>query len=379
MDLVIGAAAMVVAVTVAANADTAAVDPRLQPATGLALVLTGVAASGITLWRRQPLLGVLVIAAATTAVSAGGYIVGVLPVLMVAALCALAANGTRRQTVLGLGITAAGYVGLWLAHVPDLSSADVVTSLSICLAAVAVGEALRQRRGRDEGLIEAAEARGEAAGERAVVEERLRIARELHDVVAHSMSLIAVQAGVGAHVLQTNPAAAQRALEVIADTSRDALTQTRSVVGLLRTGADAQPSLPGLASVEPLLEGVRGAGLTVNLEVMGKARELPAVVDLAAYRMVQESLTNTVKHATGCPVTVRLTYAPDELSLDVSNPCSPSSGPTVGRPGPEGFGLIGLRERARALGGRLDAGPTADGGFRVTAHLPTTPPAAVLA
>jgi signal transduction histidine kinase len=109
----------------------------------------------------------------------------------------------------------------------------------------------------DAGLVEAAELRGDVAAELAVVDERLRIARELHDVVAHSMSLIAVQAGVGAHVLRTNPAAAERALEVIAQTSRDALDQTRSVVGLLRTGEDAQPSMPGLASLQVLLDGVR--------------------------------------------------------------------------------------------------------------------------
>ena len=314
VDLAIGLATVVLAVTVAMTADVASVDARLQPTSGPALGLTAVAASGIALWRRHPLLGVLVIGAATTVVSAAGYIVGMLPVVMVAGLCALAANGTRRQTVLGLAFTATGYVGLWVANVPDLTSVDVVASLAICVAAVAVGEAVRQRRARSTGLIEAAELRGEAAGERAVVEERLRIARELHDVVAHSMSLIAVQAGVGAHVLRTDPAAAQRALEVIADTSRDALTQTRSVVGLLRTGGDAQPSMPGLASVEPLLDGVRGAGLSVDLQVVGEARELPAVVDLAAYRVVQESLTNTVKHATGCPVTVRLRTPPTSSS-----------------------------------------------------------------
>jgi signal transduction histidine kinase len=379
VDLVIGLAAVVISVAVAATVDIAAIDPRLQESSMPALVLTAVGASGITLWRRQPMLGVLVIAVVSTGVSAAGYFVGALPLVLMAGLCALSANGTRRQTILGLGITATGYTGAWMSHVPALSSVDVLTSLAWCVAAVALGEAVRQRRARNEGRIEAAELRGELAAERAVVEERLRIARELHDVVAHSMSLIAVQAGVGAHVLRTNPAAAERALEVIAQTSRDALDQTRSVVGLLRTGEDAQPSMPGLASLQALLDGVRGSGGSVDLQVVGEARELPPVVDLAAYRVVQESLTNAVKHAKGCAVTVRLGYAAEELTVDVSNACGPSAPRPTAQPGPAGFGLVGLRERARALGGRLDAGPTAHGGFRVAARLPTAQPTTVLA
>jgi signal transduction histidine kinase len=204
-----------------------------------------------------------------------------------------------------------------------------------------------------------------------VVEERLRIAQELHDVVAHSMSLIAVQAGVGAHLLRRDPDAAERALVVIAETSRTALAQTRSALGMLRSrDDDAQPALPGLVSLTALVQGVRDVGLTVEVTAEGVPREVSAAVDLAAYRVVQEALTNAVKHSPGQPVTVHLGYAPTDLVVGVTahGPGAPVAG--GGRADP-GFGLVGLRERALAIGGHLDAGATPDGGFAVRARLPT--------
>ncbi len=373
VDPVLGAAAVAVSLVVAVTADVAAIDPRLHPATVPYLLLTALGASGLTLWRRRPLLGFLVVAVSGTVVSAAGYFIGALSLVLLVALYAVAANSSRERALVGLGVTAVVYLGLSLAGVPDLGITDAVGGVAMSVAAVAVGEVARLRREYQDSTIRMAQARGADAAERAVAEERLRIARELHDVVAHCMSLIAVQAGVGAHVLRTNPAAAERALEVIADTSRDALTQTRSVVGLLRTGEDSQPSLPGLASVEALLAGVREAGLQVDLTVAGDVRDVPPVVDLAAYRVLQESLTNAVKHASERPVAVVLTYGTDELRVHVGCAADPTARlvPDPPRPGGTGFGLIGLRERARALGGHLDAGPTPDGGFAVTAHLPT--------
>jgi signal transduction histidine kinase len=281
----------------------------------------------------------------------------------------VAAYGTRREAVVGLVVVIVAFIVLRGAGVPDLGVVDVATSAALCIAAVAVGDAVRQRRAHQRDLLTAAEARAEVASQRAVVEERLRIARELHDVVAHSMSLIAVQAGVGAHLLRQDPEAAERALAVIAETSRNALTQTRSVVGLLRSGDDAQPSLPGLVSLEALVRGVREAGVDVDLTVEGERREVPAMVDLAAYRVVQEALTNAVKHAPHQPVTVRITHAPQALHVDVS--AAGTAGPARARSEAAGFGLLGLQERARAVGGHLTAGATADGGFRVSADLPT--------
>lgn len=380
VDPVLGVAAVVLAVLVAWNADIAAIDPRLQPATVPSLLLTAFAASGLALWRRRPLTGFLVITVSTTVLTGAGYFVGALSLVLLVGLYALAANGSRTQALFGIAVITVAYLGLALAGIPDLGLFGALTGIALSVAAVAVGEVTRLRREYQESTIQAAEGRGAEAAERAVAEERLRIARELHDVVAHCMSLIAVQAGVGAHVLRTNPAAAERALEVIADTSRDALTQTRSVVGLLRTGEDSQPSLPGLASVQALVAGVRETGLRVELTMIGDVRDLPAVVDLAAYRVVQESLTNAVKHASDRPVTVVLRYETDELLVAVSSADDPAARPVPepSEPVGAGFGLIGLRERARALGGHLDAGPTADGGFAVRAYLPTTQPVGVL-
>jgi signal transduction histidine kinase len=366
VDAVLALLAAVLAVAVLLSADLAVIDPRLHPASVLAVAITAVGAAGAGLRRRQPLLGLALVVVAAVVVSAGFFFTGVLPYLTVLALYAVAAYGTRREAVLGLTVVVVSFVALNGAGVPDLPLMDVVTSTAISAAAVAIGDAVRQRRAHQRDLLAAAETRAEVASQQAVVAERLRIARELHDVVAHSMSLIAVQAGVGAHLLRRDPEAAERALSVIADTSRQALAQTRSVVGLLRTGDDSQPWLPGLAALETLVQGVRQTGLTIELRAGTASRELPAMVDLAAYRVVQEALTNAVKHAPDRPVTVCLSYGAETLRVEITGGGGPA-GPAV----TPGFGLIGLRERTRAVGGTLVAEPAADGGFRVVADLPT--------
>jgi len=373
VDTVLAVLAAVLAVAVLVNADRAAIDPRLHAASALAIVVTAVGAAGAGLRRRRPLLGLGLVAAAAIVVSAGSYFTGVLPYLTMLALYSVAAYGTRREAVIGLAAVVGSFIALRGVGVPDLAVTDVATSTVICVAAIAVGDAVRQRRAHQKDLLAAAEARAEVASRQAVVEERLRIARELHDVVAHSMSLIAVQAGVGAHLLRRDPEAAERALLVIADTSRRALSQTRSVVGQLRSDDDGSTSLPGLVSLEAMVREVREAGLSVVVEVEGASRELPAMVDLAAYRVVQEALTNAVKHAPDRPVTVRISYRPAALLVDVG---AAGSGSAVAAEPAPGFGLIGLRERTRAVGGTLAAGPTAGGGFRVVADLPTEPAAA---
>jgi signal transduction histidine kinase len=367
VDPVLAVLAAALAVTVLVSADIAAIDPALRPATAIAVGATAVGAAGTAWRRRNPLLGLAMVTGAAIIVSAGWHFTGVLPYLTMLALYSVAAYGTRRQAIAGLSLIIVSFGALLLAGVPDLTPGDVATSVAVCVAAAGVGDAVRQRRAHHVDTLAAAEARAEGAAQRAVAEERLRIARELHDVVAHSMSLIAVQAGVGAHLLHDDPKAAEQALAVIAETSRTALTQTRSVVGLLRSGDEGQPGPPGLVSLDALVQGVRDAGLLVDVTLAGTPRTLPALVDLAAYRVVQEALTNAVKHAPRLPVTVRITYAPAALLIDVRGAeTTPAGTPVV-----PGFGLIGLHERARSVGGRLEAGPGADGGFRVQADLPT--------
>jgi signal transduction histidine kinase len=375
VDAVVAVVAAVLAVTALLTADLPAVDPGLREADPWVAAVTAAGALGIGLRRRQPLAGLLLVGAAATVVSATGYYTALLPYLTLVALYSVAAHGTRRQALTGVVVLVTCFVSLVAAGVPDLTPGDVVTSVALGVAAAAAGDAMRLRREHQAGLVATAESRAEAAraeSARVVADERLRIARELHDVVAHSMSLIAVQAGVGAHLIHDDPAAAEKALTVIADTSSQALAQTRSVIGLLRSGDDAQPSVPGLVALEPLVQGVRDAGLPVDLTIEGAVRDVPAAVDLAAYRIVQEALTNAVRHAPGRPVAVRLTRDEEALSIDVADSGGPAVAPEpVAGPGAgPGFGLVGLRERANAVGGSFAAGPTPSGGFRVTARLP---------
>jgi signal transduction histidine kinase len=227
-------------------------------------------------------------------------------------------------------------------------------------AATAIGDARRSRRAYifavEERARRAEETREEEARRR-VAEERLRIARELHDVVAHHIAVINVQAGAAAHVLPTRPEAVGPALAHIRRASDTALKELSAVVGVLR---NAEPTR-GLARLGELLDALAAAGLRVEHTQHGQARELPAVVDLAAYRIVQEALTNAQRHGTGTACLV-VTYEPDRVVVEVTNPVGPPS------PG-SGYGLVGMRERAAAAGGTVTAGLD-DRQFVVRAELP---------
>ncbi|AUG75434.1 two-component sensor histidine kinase [Kitasatospora sp. MMS16-BH015] len=247
-------------------------------------------------------------------------------------------------------------------------------------AAVAVGDALRSRREliasyRDRA--ERAECTKEDEARRRVTEERIRIARELHDVVAHHITLVNAQAGVAHHLMRRDPEHAYQALERIRDTSRAALDELRATVGLLRgreEGEEPHEPTPGLADLPALLDSFRHAGLTVGLERTGPVEELPQLSELTAYRIVQEALTNTHKHAGAGAALVRLAAGPAALTVTVTD-----DGIGGGRPGHGGLGhggghgMIGMHERARAVGGTLSAGPRPGGGFRVHAELPLRP------
>ncbi|HZA82059.1 MAG TPA: sensor histidine kinase, partial [Actinomycetes bacterium] len=202
---------------------------------------------------------------------------------------------------------------------------------------------------------------------RAVTEERLRIARELHDVVAHSMSIIAVQSGVGVHVLDSQPEEARKALVAVEATSRQALVEMRRLLGVLRQEAETRGSLapaPGLAEVEALAAEVARAGVRVEVRIEGTPAKLPAGLDLSAYRIVQEALTNVVRHAGPATARVAVRYGPGQVAVEVVDDGR------GGAPGDQGHGIAGMRERAALYGGTLEAGPLPGGGFRVAASLP---------
>ncbi|MGW7519030.1 sensor histidine kinase [Streptomyces sp. NPDC054796] len=234
-------------------------------------------------------------------------------------------------------------------------------------AAVIVTAAELARTRREEWLRRRAEAR--EAERRRADEERLRIARELHDVLAHSISVINVQAGVGLALLDSDPDQARTALTTIKAASKEVLGEVRQVLDTLRAPGDApRAPAPGLGRLPELADQAEGAGLRVTTETEGAVCPLPPGADLAAFRVVQEALTNVVRHSASRTALVRLRYGERELELTVDDE-GPAHGvgPTGG-----GNGLVGMRERASALGGCVEAGPRGDGGFRVVARLPLT-------
>ncbi|RZQ65758.1 sensor histidine kinase [Amycolatopsis suaedae] len=279
-------------------------------------------------------------------------------------LVGLAERWWRAVVTLAVALAAAATA---LAVSEPLPGDTVGTTAAVWLVigtAWVLGRGMRQGR-----LARAAEA--ERAAARALTDQRLRIARELHDVVAHSMSLIAVKAGVANHVAEQNPAEAVRALRTIETTSRAALVEMRHVLGVLRSAEEPGMELapvPGLAGLRELAEHAEQAGVRVTLQAPERA-DLPDGVALSAYRIVQEALTNVVKHAAPAECVVRVEALPGELRIEVT-----SGPPGTARPrAPEGHGLIGMRERVAVYSGRFDAGPRPDGGFRVTASLPYEP------
>ena len=235
----------------------------------------------------------------------------------------------------------------------------------LLVIAWAFGSMARQRRAYASGLQQ-------QAASQAVAEERLRIARELHDVVAHSMAVIAVQAGFGQYVIGSQPAQAREALGAIQTTSRDALDEMRRMLSVLRQAeTDGPPEAPrapadGLAGLDRLITRVGHAGVHVDLEISGQQVDLPASVDLSAFRIIQEALTNVVKHAATPDCRVRLDYREQELSLEIldEGQAPAPAGTTAGH------GLIGMRERVHLCGGEFSAGPLPEHGFRVAAALP---------
>ena len=209
----------------------------------------------------------------------------------------------------------------------------------------------------------------EEAARRRAGEERLRIARELHDVLGHTISLISVQAGVALHLMDKQPEHARVALAVIKDASKDALRELRSVLDVLRQVHEEPPRAPspGLASLSELISRSSEAGLQVHSEVSGDLKGLPASVDLAAFRIVQEALTNVMRHSGQTTSSVHVSCNEQELTLRIDNEAGQDG--SRDRIGP-GQGILGMQERATALGGGVEAGPRPDGGFRVVARLP---------
>jgi signal transduction histidine kinase len=260
-----------------------------------------------------------------------------------------------------------------LAFTPEIAAAQ---ALVITAVAWTFGSATRKLAERNGQLAEATEAlrrEQQARTERAVTEERLRIARELHDVVAHHMSVISVQSGLAGYVFESDPRTAREAMDNVAETTREALEEMRRMLMVLRTGPetpDGGGDAPfGMAGLEVLAERVRQAGLPVEITTAGTPRPLPPGVELCAYRVVQEALTNTLKHAGRCRAEVFVQYQQNRLTARISD-----TGTGPAEPNRDGHGLVGMRERARLYGGVVVAGPGRAGGFEVELTLPIGQP-----
>ncbi|MEZ5205673.1 MAG: sensor histidine kinase [Acidimicrobiales bacterium] len=296
--------------------------------------------------------------------------------------------------VAGLGVLVPVMVTGLFAEGEEIDVANIVGNVAIYTAAWAMGERMRNRRAYQAQLelrAEALEREQHEAARRALEDERRRIARELHDVVAHSMSVMVVQAGAARRVLDTDPAAATEALGQIETTGREAMTEMRRMLGVLRDGASDGDGLrapqPGLDGLEVLVGRVAEAGIDVTLDWQGERRPLPAGVDLSAYRIVQEALTNTVRHAEATRARVTITFAEDAVEVAVVDDgrgaaATATASAAVDDPadGPAGdgagHGIVGMHERAALVGGTVSAGPAPGGGFAVQAHLPLAAPAA---
>lgn len=292
-------------------------------------------------------------------------------VAIVLAVFSVAAYGSRKEAAAGVALATALLV---VASAAKLAAGDPFSEIPgpfVVLAAVVVGgRALARRRREAERLTELnaeLERSREAEALAAVEAERARIARELHDVVAHAVSVIVVQAQAAGRVLEGEHESARESLRAIESTARTALVEMRRLLELLRPaagGGELAPQ-PGLDQLDALVAQVRDAGLDVDLRIEGERRSVPAGVDLSAFRIVQEALTNVLKHAGTARTHVTLRYRPGEIELEVVDD-GQATGPT-GR----GHGLLGMRERAAVVGGRVESGPRDGRGYAVRASLPT--------
>jgi signal transduction histidine kinase len=358
----------------AALATTAALAALLSDEAGvIAVLLTVAACAPVVVWRTHPLpAAVASLTFAAAAMSLGHT--GVVPVLIGLALCGLAAIYSAPHVTLPLTL----YAGAAMAAAVAIAGTDPVTPVimrivlgfAIGATPVLIGGSIRRERERTREARQFAERIAELHDrdvERAVAEERLRIARDVHDITGHHLSAISLQAGgaLGARGATSDPEV-REALEAIHRLTSEALGQTRRALGVLRAGPAALAPTPRLDQLEPLLQPARDAGLAVDVQRNGIARPLSDELELCAYRVLQESLTNVVRHSGARSVHVRVAYGQHELTVVVEDD-------GAGRPAQAGGGIGGMRERVAIVGGRLVAGPNARG-WSVRATLPLHEP-----
>jgi signal transduction histidine kinase len=361
-------------------------DGGCRPGGALAVGVVLVQTLPLTWRRRQPLAVSLVTGLATAAYGFAPWpdLAMPIPIGGVVGMYSVAAwGGWRAARVAGVVAAAVAVISLSLPR----TDADLVDAAFVALAlagAWLLGDRARVQRALAAEAQERAvrlEREQEGEARRAVASERARIARELHDVVAHHVSMMVVQAEAGPVAVEHDPARAAGAFEAIAATGRQALVEMRRLLGMLRGEEEQAPSLapqPGLAEVPSLVEQVGRAGLRVELVVEGTKAALPPGIDLSAYRIIQEALTNAVRHGGDGQARVLVRYDEHDLELQIHNEGRPAGGngsPVERSPeGVRGRGLLGMKERVNLFGGELRAGPGPNGGFTVVARLPIGDP-----
>jgi signal transduction histidine kinase len=348
-------------------------DHLVGPAWLTALIAGGSSGAAAYMRRARPLAaitswsaGVIVLAAwLTPPEEIGGLFFGLLLFPYI-----VGANVAGAKALIGPPVVVVTVTAVALTSVDGYVTGDIIFPTIFGLLMWLAGRVVRSRAELTAELHEAAlvaHEQREADAARAVAEERRRIAREMHDVVAHSVSMMVVQAGGARRILDRDPARAVAAAELIEQTGREALAEMRRLLGVLHPGEHAEYApQPTLRELDALVERTRVAGVPVTLAVDGERRELPAGLDLAAYRVVQEALTNVVKHGGGAPTEVHVHYRDDAVEVRIADR---GNGALDVRLGGSGQGLVGMRERVRMYGGELHAGRRRGGGFEVSVRL----------
>lgn len=364
---------LALAIFVAATISAATPSPqfRAPDATVYALIVLG--ALPYAARRRWPLPVMVLASIPVVALLALGYSSAVIGAALFLAAYTVAAYSDRRVTAVAAAYAVVMMAVLVVVAPGAMGIGAVVTNAALFTGAFALGRSAQVRRENVVLLQERAQLAEQARAEEArhaVADERLRIAQELHDVLGHSLGVIALQAGVGAHVIDADPAEAKASLEAISRTSRSSLAEVRRILGSLRVEGGAAGYHPplGLAALDALAAELTEAGLLVHVQVVGVPHQVPAALDLTGYRVVQEALTNVVRHAGAARADVTVRYEARTVTVQVDDD---GRGAPAGSTG--GHGQLGMRERVAIWGGTLHTGPRAGGGYRVTATLPYEP------
>jgi signal transduction histidine kinase len=338
--------------------------PERDPLDELAIVLLLVGPAALVVRRRYPVAVLAVVLSTTLLYMVMGYPYGPVILSAIIAIYTAVTNGHRWAAWTGVALLYGVHMVYRIANDDQPPSVIEAFAVGAWLLVIVIGSEVArayQERAAERALVEQEETRRRAS------DERLRIARELHDVLAHHISLMNVQAGVGLHLMDRQPEQARTALTAIVAASREAMGELRSVLDILRRPDEAAPRAPApsLSRLESLQAQAAAAGLEVRIEREGEQRELGVAVEAAAYRVVQESVTNVIRHAGATEATVHLVFGEDELAITVED-----NGAQLKDAVRPGNGLGGMRERVEALGGRFEAGPLPMRGFRVRAWLP---------